>query len=147
MFSSAVVRGQQAEVLEHEADLPVPQLGALVPVHARDVAALEEVLAARRPVEQAEDVHERRLARARGADDRDHRALRDLEAHAAQRVHRHVPSAYERFRSTMRMSDSATSPQRWRRWNCGLKGLLEGELPGAGPRGASRARDLGARDD
>ena len=37
--------GEQAEVLEDEADLPVAQLGAPVAVEARDVLAVEEVAA------------------------------------------------------------------------------------------------------
>ena len=132
------MRGQQVEVLEHEADLAVPELGALVAVDAGDVLALQEVVAGRRPVEQAEDVHERRLARARGAHDRDHRALArwsSVTPRSACTVT--SPSAYERLRSTTRMSElSHGSPQRWRRWNCGLKGLLDGERRARRPRRA-----------
>ena len=53
---------QQVEPLEDEPDLPVADDGELVLRHARDVLAVEDVGAARRPIEAAEDVHQRGLA-------------------------------------------------------------------------------------
>ena len=79
--------GEQVEGLEHEADLPVADLGALVAVEPRDVDAVEEVAARRRPVEAADDVHERALAGARRAHDRDELARRDRERDAVERAH------------------------------------------------------------
>ena len=56
----------------------------------RDVSAIEQVASAARPIEAAEDVHERRLARARGPDHGDELTLLDVEGDAAQGAHRHV---------------------------------------------------------
>ena len=55
---------QQVESLKHEPDLVVPHFGKLVAAELGDVAAVEEILAARRMIEAAEDVHQRRLPRA-----------------------------------------------------------------------------------
>ena len=81
---------KQVEVLEDEAELAVADRGALVGRQRRHVGAVEPIGAARRPVETAEDVHERRLARARRAHDGDELAGRDVDGHAAQRLHRDV---------------------------------------------------------
>ena len=53
----------------------------------RDVAALEQRPSLVGPVEAAEHVHERRLARTVRADQPDDLAARELERHAAQRLH------------------------------------------------------------
>ena len=76
---------QQLKALEHEADLAVAHARALVVGQALDVRAVEPVLARRRRVEAAEDVEQRRLARSRRADDRDHLAAIDRERHAIER--------------------------------------------------------------
>ncbi len=62
---------EEVEALEDEAERPVADLGELVAVEPRDLLAGEPVGAERRPVEAAEDVHQRRLARAGRAHDRD----------------------------------------------------------------------------
>ena len=67
----ALVRGKQIEALEDEAEAFAADAGELRLAQPRDIDALEEVVAARRPVEAAEDVHERRFARARRAHDGD----------------------------------------------------------------------------
>src|SRR3569623_3054736 len=66
---------QQLEALEHEAELAIAHVRALGIGESLHVLAREPVLPARRRVETAEDVEQRRLARAAGADDRDHLAL------------------------------------------------------------------------
>ena len=78
---------EQVEALEDEADALAAEARAIRLVEPGDVDALEEVAAAGRPVEAAEDRHQRRLARARGAHDGDELARFDGEADAAQRVH------------------------------------------------------------
>ena len=55
---------EQVEVLEHEADLLVAREGERVVREMRDLLAVEPVRAFRRSVKTAQDVHERRLARA-----------------------------------------------------------------------------------
>ena len=55
---------QQLEGLEDEADAPVAELRQLVVAEGADVVAREAVVAFRGPVEAAQDVHQRRLARA-----------------------------------------------------------------------------------
>src|SRR6185295_11719414 len=52
--------------------------------------AVENVGAARRPVHAADDVHERRLARARRAHDRHHLAALDEQRDALQHVEVHL---------------------------------------------------------
>jgi hypothetical protein len=78
---------QQVEVLEHEADLPIADGGAGVGRQLGDGCARQPIGALRRPIEAAEDVHERRLARPGGAHDGDELAARDVERHAAQGLH------------------------------------------------------------
>ena len=55
---------QEIEVLEDEADLPAAQPGPLGLAEPRDVPTVEPVSAARRPVEEAQQIDQRRLARA-----------------------------------------------------------------------------------
>ena len=76
-------RGQQVELLEDEPDLLVAHHGKLGLGHVRDVGAGETVGARGRGVEAADDVHQRRLARARRAGDGDELALVDLEGDTA----------------------------------------------------------------
>ena len=79
--------GQQVEVLEHEADLPVAQRRRGGRGRSRRRPRPRGSSWPRgRPVEQAEDVHEGRLAAARGADHGEERPRRDVEGDAAQRV-------------------------------------------------------------
>ena len=78
---------QQVEALEDEPDLAVAHDRELVLRHARDVLAVEDVAAARRPIEAPEDVHQRRLAGSGRAGDRDELAGLDVEVRAAQRAH------------------------------------------------------------
>ena len=79
---------QQVEALEHEPDLRVADARQLVVRQLRHVAAVQQIAAARRPIQAAEDVHERRLARARRPDDGHELAGGDVERDAAEGVHR-----------------------------------------------------------
>src|SRR5690606_23681997 len=72
------LRRQQVIALENEAECLAPQPGETVGIEALDVAAAEEILAARRPVQAAQDIHQRGLAGARLADDRDELARVNL---------------------------------------------------------------------
>src|SRR5690606_28165486 len=78
---------QQVEALEHEAELPVADVGELVLAQPVDALAVQHVGAGGRPVQAADDVHHRGLAGAGRAHDRDHLARLDEQVHAAQRVH------------------------------------------------------------
>jgi hypothetical protein len=83
--------GQQVEVLEHEADALVADLGQPVAVQPAHRLPGEQVLARGRRVEAAEDVHEGGLA---GAGRTDHRHVvvgGDLEIDAAQGLDLDVP--------------------------------------------------------
>ena len=71
---------QQVEALEHEADLEVADARELDVVHVRRVAPVEHVAAGRRRVEAADEVHQRRLAGARRADQRDVLFARDVSS-------------------------------------------------------------------
>ena len=77
-------RAERVAVLERARE-PVPAAAVRRP--ARDVAALELDRAARRPVEAAEHVDERRLAGAVRADQADDLAAPQLERDAAERLH------------------------------------------------------------
>src|SRR5204863_3832974 len=73
-------RPEQPDVLERSSDAAI---GDLVWSPTSDVLAVEHQPAARRLVEAGEDVEEGGLARSVGADDRDDRALRDIERDVA----------------------------------------------------------------
>jgi hypothetical protein len=89
-FSERRRTRQEVESLEDEPDLPVPDRRQGIVVEARDVAAGQAIRTRGRRVETAEDVHERRLARAGRPDDRDELALGDIDADAAQRADGHL---------------------------------------------------------
>src|SRR5690606_4726985 len=73
--------------LEHEADVTPAVLRELALRRVRELLAAEEELSARRPVETAEYVEQRRFAAAGRSEQHDELALRQLEIDAAQRVH------------------------------------------------------------
>ena len=77
---------QQVEALEDEADLRVAEIASSSFDMPRDVLAVEEVVPARRPIEAAEDVHERRLAGARRARHRHELAGLDVELRRGARA-------------------------------------------------------------
>jgi hypothetical protein len=79
--------GEQVERLEDEADGPVAQPGQFGRRQGGDVAPADQQGAAGGPVQAAEQVHEGRLAGARGADDGQVVALGDGQRHPAQRGH------------------------------------------------------------
>ena len=72
--------------LEHEPERLAPQARQLVALEARDILAHEAVGAGGRAIEAAEDVHQRGLARARGAHDRKVFARIDLQADPVQHL-------------------------------------------------------------
>ena len=77
---------QQIEGLKNESDFLVAHCCQLVVAHCLDCRAIEDVFAGGRPVEAADDVHERRLSRSGRTHDRDVLAMLDDEIDAAQRV-------------------------------------------------------------
>jgi len=83
----ALVRArEQVEALEYEAQPFAPDGGEVRFLQARYVDALEEIMAARWPVETSHNFHERRLTRARPAHDRDELARPHDEIVAAERL-------------------------------------------------------------
>src|SRR5262249_12583541 len=84
VFNGAGARNE-VEVLEDEPQLLIANGGALIGGQIRDVGAAEVIGAARRAVEAADDVHERRFARARRPHYGDERSAVDLDRDAAQR--------------------------------------------------------------
>jgi len=80
------VARQQVEALEDEADARVAEHRALIGGEPAHVPSVEPVHAARRAVEAAEDVEQRRLPGARGAHDGDQLAGAHGERDAAQRL-------------------------------------------------------------
>ena len=77
---------QQAEGLEDEPDGLTPMLGEGGPVETSELATRDLDRSVRRAVERADEAEERRLPRARGADDRGERACRDLEVDRIERA-------------------------------------------------------------
>ena len=73
---------QQVEGLEHETDMPVPERGQLVVAKPGNIAPVEDASARCRAVQQADNVHERRLAAARRPHDRHQVARIDLQIDA-----------------------------------------------------------------
>ena len=65
--------------LKDEADLPVADFGQLQLVELAEVLAVEQHRAARGPVQRADDLQQRALARAGRADDGKGFAARDFE--------------------------------------------------------------------
>ena len=84
-------RADQVVALEDEAEHLAPQRGQRIVVQPRDRLALEQVLAAAGPVQAAQDVHQRRLARARRADDGHVLARLDPKVNAVQDLHLRHP--------------------------------------------------------
>src|SRR3546814_3680436 len=76
----------QVEAREDEADLLVAQFAALVVRQALDVLAVERELAAGERLQQAGDVEEGGLARARRPGDGDELALLHVQVERTQRV-------------------------------------------------------------
>ena len=71
-------------VLEHEADRAVAKAGQLRLAQRRAVHAVDLDPAAARPVQGADQVQERALARSRRAGDRDRRTRGEVEGDAPQ---------------------------------------------------------------
>src|SRR5207249_2155552 len=59
--------GDQVKGLEHKTDLPVARVGTLILGHRGYIDAVQNVRATGWPVETTDEVHHRRLSRARGA--------------------------------------------------------------------------------
>ena len=77
---------EQVELLKDEADAPRAQPRERALGRAREILARDAHDTAARALERAHDVEQRRLARARGPDDRAELTLVHREAHAAKRV-------------------------------------------------------------
>src|SRR5690606_19411203 len=76
---------EQVEALEDEADVAFAQLGEAVLREARDLAIGEPVAPARRRIDQADDVEQRRFAASGRPHDRDELALLDRQIDARER--------------------------------------------------------------
>src|SRR5689334_7751213 len=72
------------EALEYEPDEAAPHAGARFLVELVERLAREAHAAGGRPIEPGEKPQQRRLAGTRGADDREARATRDIEADAVE---------------------------------------------------------------
>src|SRR5690606_6708767 len=76
--------GDQMKALEHEAQLPEPDVAQRVVVEVADLHPVKEVVASRRPVEAAEHVEHRALARAAGSHDRPEAAALEMPVHSVE---------------------------------------------------------------
>ena len=86
-------RRQQVEGLKDEADVLAAQLVSALSLIVGDVVRADVDGALGRAIEAGEEVHERRLARARGAHDGRELAGGDVDGHAAKRVDRRLALA------------------------------------------------------
>ena len=86
MFSSAVSIGSRLNDWKMKPTLSRRSCVSCFSLSARDVDAVDRDAAGGRLVEPGEDVHQRRLARARGAHDRGELAAAQVDVGAAQRV-------------------------------------------------------------
>ena len=77
--------GDQVKALEDEAHVPAAELGELVHGAARQILVAEYVAAARRSIDEPDDVEHRRLAAAGGSHHRDELAALDREIDAVER--------------------------------------------------------------
>src|SRR5262249_12601519 len=109
-------RREEVEVLEDEPDPLAPDARQGRLVERRDVDPVEEIATARRPVEAAEDVHERRLPRARVAHDGDELAPFDPQADAGERAHLDVAESID-LGDVPDVDDRTAhaGPQKWKR--------------------------------
>ena len=82
------VLGDQVVRLEDEAEVAAADLGELIIVEPRDVVLTQQVLAAGRAIETAQQVEHGALARPRSTHDGDVLAGIDVDGHAPQGVHR-----------------------------------------------------------
>ena len=78
----------EVELLEHEPDAPAAQSSQLGVAQSTDVVAVDAHPTGGRPVQRADDVDQRRLARPGRPDDGHQLAVADREVDAAQRRHR-----------------------------------------------------------
>jgi hypothetical protein len=85
--------GDQVIALEHETECFAAQARELVAAERRHILSHEAVAAAGRAVEAAEDVHQRRLARARRAHDGDELPRVDRQVDAVQHLDRELAAA------------------------------------------------------
>jgi hypothetical protein len=83
-------RRHQVVELEHEAERAAAAARQPVVVEVRGRLARDQDLARGRPIEQAHDVEQRALARARRADERAELAARDQQVHAVQHARLHL---------------------------------------------------------
>ena len=83
--------GEQVEGLEDEGDGVPPDLGELAPGHPLERLPGDRDPALRRRVERADEVEERRLAAARGAEDDDELAGTDAEVDVDERLDHAAP--------------------------------------------------------
>src|SRR5438132_13562163 len=100
---------QQVKALEHEPDFRVADARQLARTELRHVLAVEKVLSARRPIEAAEQVHERGLAGARRTGERDELAGRDVERDPTERRHLHFADVVD-LRQLPRGDDGVHRP-------------------------------------
>ena len=84
-FSAQRQRGQQIEELENESDLVAAQARQFVIGEPAQAASVDFDLARRRGVQPADQIQQRRFARARRPDDGHHLAARDGQIHVLQR--------------------------------------------------------------
>ena len=79
--------GDHVELLEHDADLVTAEARQLLARSIRQHIAVEDDFTARRAVHAADDVHQRRLARAGGTHDREPLAFFNIQVDIVQGEH------------------------------------------------------------
>src|SRR6185437_1837101 len=80
--------GQQIELLEYESDLLITNRGELIAIVTVDLDAVQAICSGGWPVQTAEDVHQRRLARSGRTHDGGEITAPDRQRNVAQSSHR-----------------------------------------------------------
>ena len=132
--------GDQVERLEDESDPPAADAAERAVLEIRDLLAVEPVVAARRAIEAAEDVHERGLPGARRTHDRHVLAAIDPQIDALERLDEH-----RAVRADVGLADSDQLGGGWRgvrhrRWTGRGSALPRGPAAGSGDPGPSFGR-------
>jgi hypothetical protein len=79
--------GEQVEALEYEAEKMAADQGPLIAPQPADADPIEQIIACRRRIETADDIHRRRLARSGRAHNGNELSLPDHEINTGERIH------------------------------------------------------------
>src|SRR6266478_3622460 len=80
---------QEIKILKDKSDFAIADVGELIAVQSRNIGIIQEIAAGTRPVETAQDIHQRGLSGTTCAHERYEFAAFDFERHTAHSGHFH----------------------------------------------------------